>query len=604
MATNNKISRFFWFVISFLLHIQISGYGAAQSDSPAVVISPASVKTGDKFRVLLVVSDTLNNINLDVSGISGPLPARNFKRGGAYPGWWSAEFTAGPAGEYKVQYRVNEAAQAVVKFSIVQTRKKRAPTDLIWQTEKAWDQAAEDLYSAWIQMMFPPEQAGRYWEHLHNLTRDPERNFLFDHLGLGEDRPYSAGGLRLVPDCADNPFFLRAYFAWKLGLPYGNHKCDRGREDRAPLCREWFSNHSRRRPGAGDVKAFQYFIIAVMDSIHSGSARTSLKTEVSDLYPVLLSRESLRPGTVFADPYGHTLTLVGWIPQQGNDPGRLMAVDAQPDGTIGLKRFWQGSFFFTTADIIGGPGFKRFRPIIWDGVRLKPLNNQEITTAKDYGDFSLQQEGMQPQIFYDRMERIISPEPLPPEKIFRDLHEAVQEQLNARVLAVKRGEEYMRATGYKKIPMPSGAAIFQTTGPWEDFSTPSRDLRLLISLDVLLDFPDRMLRTPESFVIPAEKDAQGVKLELLDLHTKWSREFGVSFIGSDGISQKLTLAEIIRRQDALEIAYNPNDCIEIRWGTPIASEELHSCQRQAPREQREKMEQYRKWFRTRTYPRR
>jgi hypothetical protein len=32
----------------------------------------------------------------------------------------------------------------------------------------------------------------------------------------------------MQPDCADNPFFLRAYFAWKLGLPFGFHVCDRG----------------------------------------------------------------------------------------------------------------------------------------------------------------------------------------------------------------------------------------------------------------------------------------------------------------------------------------------------------------------------------------
>jgi hypothetical protein len=40
--------------------------------------------------------------------------------------------------------------------------------------------------------------------------------------------------------------------------------------------------------------------------------------------------------------------------------------------------------------------------------------------------------------------------------------------------------------------MPDGAAIFETSGAWEDFSTPSRDLRLLIAIDVVQDFPDRV----------------------------------------------------------------------------------------------------------------
>ena len=30
------------------------------------------------------------------------------------------------------------------------------------------------------------------------------------------------------PDCADLPYFLRAYFAFKMGLPYGYSKCSRG----------------------------------------------------------------------------------------------------------------------------------------------------------------------------------------------------------------------------------------------------------------------------------------------------------------------------------------------------------------------------------------
>jgi len=602
MTAKYTCNRLSLFMLSFLLCVLLITAGPVQSTS--LLISPASVKAGEKFRILLVSEFSLRKAALNVLGAEGLLSAENIRQGGEDPFWLSAEFKPVSFGEYKIIYIVNDASSEEVKFSVEQTRIKRVATDFIWQTERAWDQKCEDLFSVWIQLLFPVENTGEYWSHLHDITRDQQRNFLFDHLSLGEDLPYSEGGLRMVPDCADNPFFLRAYFAWKLGLPYGNFKCDRGREDRAPLCQQWFSNHSRREAGAGDIKAFQYFLIAIMDSIHSGSARTALNADATDLYPVPLTRAALKPGTVFADPYGHTLTLVGWIPQQDNNPGLLMAVDAQPDGSIGLKRFWQGSFFFNTIDVIGEPGFKRFRPIEWEGEHLRLFSNQEIINSKDYGNFSIQQGGLDPQLFYDRMERIISPDPLPPEKIYRDLHEAIQEQLEARVQAVKRGEEYMRSNGYKKILMPSGAGIFQTIGPWEDFSTPSRDLRLLISLDVLLDFPNRIQRNPEAFVIASNKTPEQIQQELLTLHAEWCREFNVSYTGSDGAVHKLTLAEVILRQEAMEMAYNPNDCIEIRWGTPADSMEFRSCQRQAPAEQRKKMEQYRKWFRSRTFPRR
>jgi hypothetical protein len=47
---------------------------------------------------------------------------------------------------------------------------------------------------------------------------------LFNYLGLGEDNILK--GLR--PDCADFVYFLRAYFAFKMGLPFGYSSCSRG----------------------------------------------------------------------------------------------------------------------------------------------------------------------------------------------------------------------------------------------------------------------------------------------------------------------------------------------------------------------------------------
>ena len=73
------------------------------------------------------------------------------------------------------------------------------------------------------------------WPALHVVLRDKSRNFLFNHLGLGEDEM----GMVIRPDCADLPYFLRAYFAFKMGLPYGFSKCSRGGGGRGPHCVAW-----------------------------------------------------------------------------------------------------------------------------------------------------------------------------------------------------------------------------------------------------------------------------------------------------------------------------------------------------------------------------
>ena len=75
--------------------------------------------------------------------------------------------------------------------------------------------------------------------------------------------------------------------------------------------------------------------------------------------------------------------------------------------------------------------------------------------------------------------------------------------MKARVISVENGEKTSQRA--RRVDMPDGAAIFETTGAWEDFSTPSRDLRLLIAIDVVLGFPERVARRPERFAMPAGK---------------------------------------------------------------------------------------------------
>ena len=112
----------------------------------------------------------------------------------------------------------------------------------------------------------------------------------------------------------------------------------------------------------------------------------------SDFYTVPLTKEALRPGTVYADPYGHVLMLVRRVPEADGTPGVFLAVDAEPDGSITRKRFWRGNFLFVHDPALGSPGFKHFRPIMRDkNGALRRLSNAEIAKNPQYGDFSPEQ---------------------------------------------------------------------------------------------------------------------------------------------------------------------------------------------------------------------
>jgi hypothetical protein len=495
-----------------------------------------------------------------------------------------------------------------------------------------WNRSTENLYSAWIEKLFDdPLEAAPSWKALHEVLRDRSRNFLFNHLGLGEDQM----GLIIRPDCADLPYFLRAYFAFKMGLPFGYAKCSRGGGGNGPTCHAWW-NIQKEEPAPVPVEqniasrtlmgmlppptpypittappkrppglaaSFGHYVgTTVADGVHSGSARTALSDENTDYYPVPLSQDTLRPGTIYADPYGHVLVIARRVAQSEGEAGVILAVDGQPDGTVARKRFWRGNFLFAQDPALGGPGFKRFRPIVRDknGV-LRRLSNAEIAKDPQYGDFSLDQAKLGIEDFYDRMDDVMSPSPLDPLRAMKEAITSLEEQVKTRVTSVENGRKY-QSSGRGDAEMPDGATIFETTGAWEDFATPSRDLRLLIAMDVVRGFPERVARRPERYAMPSGKSVADVKAELESVLASELAARKFSYPRSDGSAWTLALKDVLDRAPDLEMAYNLNDCVELRWGAPEKSEEASTCKRHAPGAQRAKMTQYRGWFHERRRP--
>ena len=569
----------------------------------AFIVSPKFLAPGETVRVLAAAEAPLEKAAFRIQGPSGNLEPLRPRKGGGPPFWQAAEFMVAEAGAYEIRVASGGRELGRTALSVPSDSPPfPKPGPGVWASERSWTRAEEDLYSAWLEALFADADERSSWDSLDLVLRDPARNLLFNHLGSGEDEPQGRGAVEMRPDCADNPFFLRAYFSWKLGLPFGFRETTRGTLERPPQSLRWLTNESVARGPGTPVAAFNRFLRLVMNTIHSGTARTALEAGESDYYPLPLTRRDLRPGAVFADPYGHTLVVVRWMPQGARTSGLLLAVDAQPDGTIGLKRFWRGNFLFTTREVIGEAGFKAFRPVVREDGRLRPLTNEEIAQGPDYGNFSLRQKGLAADEFYDAMERLINPEPLDAVSTFRDLFAAFHEQLVVRVESVANGEAYMQAHPGTVVPMPSGAGVFQALGLWEDYSTPNRDMRLLIALDTLLEFPDKVARAPERFKASEKQSPAELKAELLKLESAWAEELAITYVRSDGQPQKLPLAEVFKRREALEMAYNPNDGVEVRWGAAEGSEELAVCRRRAPSAQVEKMKALRHWFRERRHP--
>jgi hypothetical protein len=183
-----------------------------------------------------------------------------------------------------------------------------------------WNRATENLYSAWIEKRFDaPLDTEPSWRALHEVLRERTGNFPFNHLGRREDQT----GLIIRPDCGDLPYLLRAYFAFKGGGPFGYSTCWRGDGGQPPAAE-------------------------VLRVVEHSEARTSEPAPFRGC------------AAVYADRYGHVLVLARRIPQSDGGAGVILAVDAQPDGTVARKRFWRGNFLFAQAPALGSPGSSAF----------------------------------------------------------------------------------------------------------------------------------------------------------------------------------------------------------------------------------------------------
>lgn len=611
----------------------------------AVLASPLAPWKGAPLRVVFAAEKPIAG-ELSLIAPDGKVAVKSAERHGGPPYFWYAEVAKPAVGTWRATLARNDASAGCstitreIAVSGAKPPAPRATSGSVWPVRNTWNRENENLYSAWIEKLFDaPLDAAPSWKALHEVLRDKSRNVLYNHLGLGED----SMNLIIRPDCADLPYFLRAYFAFKMGLPFGYAKCTRGGGGQPPKCPAWWNVEKEephpvapeeqliasgggavfgmfgqpvapppgappvtrappKRP-AGLAPGFGFYLRqTVADGVHSGAGRTALTDDNTDYYPVPLSQDTLRPGTLYADPYGHLLVIARRVPQTGEGAGVFLAVDGQPDGTVARKRFWRGNFLFAQDPALGGPGFKRFRPIVRDkNGSLRRLTNAEIENNPDYGDFSLEQSRLGVEDFYDRMDDVMSPSPLDPLGAMKEAITSLEEQVGARVTSVENGRKY-QSSGRGEAAMPEGAAIFETTGAWEDFATPARDLRLLIAMDVVRRFPERVARRPDRYAMPKDKSVAEVKAELESVLASELSARKFSYTRSDGSPWTLTLKDVIDRVVELEMAYNVNDCVELRWGAPEKSAEASTCRRYAPAAQRAKMTEYRNWFQERRRP--
>ncbi len=395
-------------------------------------------------------------------------------------------------------------------------------------------------------------------------------------------------------DCADLPGFLRGYFAWKNGLPfsfsikYGAHPRATGNKNgiTGNQITERFDivgpgpDGRRALPVIGQYVSTEHFRVP---PAYAGKL-------LPDYYPVKLTRESIRAGTVIFDPDGHVAVVY-----KVSDDGLIHYIDAHPDNS--LTRGIYGRDFARALPEMGA-GFKRWRPQRLVGAKRGGDGQLvggriELSSDSSLADWSDEQyygtatprsrvwsDGKFPVSsgseadYYDYLRlSLAGPDfkykPLEETRTrIRSLCDDLKERVEAVDLAVK--------AGYPRKPQPSKLPpnIYSTTGDWEIYSTPSRDARLKTSFEELRDEVLRFILMSGQDNTLLDYSGKDLRAELRHVYDKEASACTITYVQTGGISRSFGFTEAMRR--LFHMSFDPYHCVELRWGATTV-EELRTC---------------------------
>ncbi|MBX2996254.1 MAG: hypothetical protein KF681_15620 [Bdellovibrionaceae bacterium] len=428
--------------------------------------------------------------------------------------------------------------------------------------------------------------------------------------------PTDPPGLILYSDCADWPYFLRSYYAAKNGLPFSYvtgteilkapvaSPADRDKDlETAGTHNSPYGNTITSRGGSnvprarGQEKNYVQYLENLLDLVSTRSFRVGPLTpsaELSDVYPVRMDRYGIRSGTVVHST-GHI-----YIVFDVDANGTIHMTDAHPDGSVSYKIMKPSALDRSRPD--QGLGFFRFRNqrvvqaqsangALYGG-RIQLESNQELIQR---GLYSLEQyyglgsnvvpgqaisqtqyrSAFNSMNFFDSLKlRLRDRNNIgQADADVRELADALCTEMKQRVDDVAKAIE--KGGPGMSHPNELPANIYQTSGFWEDYSTPGRDARMKASvLDISRAAVQKFRQAKTGgFGVKYDGSAQDYQAAMKNMVASLNASCKVTYKKSNGASQTLTFNQVLSRLNKL--SFDPYHCPERRWGA--SGEEAATC---------------------------
>jgi hypothetical protein len=414
--------------------------------------------------------------------------------------------------------------------------------------------------------------------------------------------PYRASDqnfLDIDVDCAKFPYLLRAYYAWKNGLPFSYVDGISGEGGDLRFTKS--ANHPTGRHDivdhGGGIDAPDS-IRRMLGSVYSGTYRTDAAEKrgvLSDFYSPALKPGTIRPGSLIYDVNGHVA-----IVYKVDEDGRIFYMDAHPDFTV--TRSVYGAQFGQSPARLGG-GLKNWRPFRLVGAHrdvgghlvgghMAYADNDQI------GDFSMvQYVGTEANPsrdvkaarfvyngaelgFYEYVRVAVSGGKMSFNPIYelKATMKTLCNDLNDRAQYVDL--DIKDRISLKPHPGRLPENIYGSDDKeWEDYSTPSRDARIKAAFAQfykdLAEMIDLWVRRDPRIVY----DGVFLQKDLREAYAAESSACTITYLSTAKKPVPLTFDDMMHR--LFKLSFDPYHCVELRWGAEDAERE--SCPDGAPK---------------------
>ncbi|EQC50358.1 hypothetical protein M899_2572 [Bacteriovorax sp. BSW11_IV] len=505
------------------------------------------------------------------------------------------------------------------KYAVIATLLVVSPTfantkkSLSWQVKnKTWTRSFEKSYEDFIASLGKAKKAG-LCHTTDQCLKSKEANPKYYNLNPSNLRD-------VFSDCADLPYILRGYFAWMNDLPFSypnalhpatwytpekdairaqikelekemyNAGFFKKRSIKAKIkdLRQALNDGKKKVPDLryntlGNVVISKRYVQngdsvnEVLSSISGSISTASFRTNASkfedgknfrDTYPVEISRDAIKPGTVLYDPNGHIAVVY-----EVTSNGKIHLIDAHPDNSLTAITYGEK---FSRTDVRIGGGFANWRSFSVANDTVETVENKELS------DYSLEQFQKsdtynfndRPMSFYEYVRNKLSKGNLVYEPVaeFSELLDEICYDVKERNLAVNASLKAGLQNQSHPDTLPEN--IYGTEGDWETYSSPSRDARLKASVREGKELVLKMIEGHRNGDANIQYNGVDLLSDLERVYKKKTASCAFDIKGSAGNDISLNLDMVL--ENLFKLSFDPYHCVELRWGL-TDSTSINNC---------------------------